>query len=180
VFDRIHCSFGRFIIEFSRFISKIGRYSSVGDFTVHIFNQMDFDRFLPNFTEFDQFFRKSTESEGGDFLVSTGFLNTGPTWQTAAGKSELCETSFKQTKFIVKVIDNERNRQQQRRRRKWKSDHHHAMDKGRCRGWVQLWFIWRDLLDFGARTFRTLLNRVIWGGKFYIGLLQINVAPHSF
>jgi hypothetical protein len=40
--DRIHCSFDRFIGEFDRFIDKIGRYSSVGDFTVHILNQIDF------------------------------------------------------------------------------------------------------------------------------------------
>jgi hypothetical protein len=33
-----------------------------------MFNQMDFCRF----------FRKPTESEGIDFLVSTSFLNTGP------------------------------------------------------------------------------------------------------
>jgi hypothetical protein len=66
VFDRIHCSCR------IRFIRKIGRYSSVGDFTVHIFNQMDFDRFLPNFT--DRFFQKLTKSEGTDFSVSTVFL----------------------------------------------------------------------------------------------------------
>jgi hypothetical protein len=35
---RIHCSFGRFIDEFSR-------YSSVENFTVYIFNQIDFDHF---------------------------------------------------------------------------------------------------------------------------------------
>jgi hypothetical protein len=53
VFDRIHGLFGRFIIEFGRFIRKISRYSSIGDgefggirvmdFTVHILNQIDFD-----------------------------------------------------------------------------------------------------------------------------------------
>jgi hypothetical protein len=58
MFDRIHCldqihySFNRFISEFDRFFSKIGWYSSVGDFTVHIFNQMDLDHFLPNSTGF--------------------------------------------------------------------------------------------------------------------------------
>jgi hypothetical protein len=62
VFDRIHCSCR------IRFIRKIGRYSSVEDFTVHIFNQIDFDRFLPNFT--DRFFQKLTKSEGTDFSVS--------------------------------------------------------------------------------------------------------------
>jgi hypothetical protein len=31
---------------------KIGRYSSVGDFTVHIFNQMDFGQFLSNLVSF--------------------------------------------------------------------------------------------------------------------------------
>jgi hypothetical protein len=40
-------------------------------------NQMDFGRFSPNFTEFGRFFRKPTGSEGADFLVSVGFLNTG-------------------------------------------------------------------------------------------------------
>jgi hypothetical protein len=39
----IYCLFGRFIDEFSRFIGKIYRYLSVGDFTIHIFNQMNFD-----------------------------------------------------------------------------------------------------------------------------------------
>jgi hypothetical protein len=38
---------------------------------------MDFSRFLPNFSEFGWFFQKPTESEGGDFLVFAGFLNTG-------------------------------------------------------------------------------------------------------
>jgi hypothetical protein len=38
---------------------------------------MDFGLFLPNFTKFDRFFRKPTESEGDDFLVSTYFLSTG-------------------------------------------------------------------------------------------------------
>jgi hypothetical protein len=49
---QIHCSFGWFIGEFGRFIGKIGRYSSVGDFTVHILNQMNFGRFLPNSADF--------------------------------------------------------------------------------------------------------------------------------
>jgi hypothetical protein len=48
----------------------------VGDFAVQILNQMDFGRFSPNFTEFGQFFQKPTGSEGADFLVSAGFLNT--------------------------------------------------------------------------------------------------------
>jgi hypothetical protein len=39
---------------------------------------MDFDRFSPNFTEFSRFFQKPAGSEGADFLVSTGFLNTAP------------------------------------------------------------------------------------------------------
>jgi hypothetical protein len=63
---RIHYSFGQFIGEFGQFISKIGRYSSLGDFTVHIFNQMDFNRF----------FRKPMGSEEADFLISASFLNT--------------------------------------------------------------------------------------------------------
>jgi hypothetical protein len=70
---RIHGSFDLFISEFSRFIGKIGRYSSVRDFTVYIFNQMDFSRFLSNFTKFSRFFQKPTESKGADFLVSTDF-----------------------------------------------------------------------------------------------------------
>jgi hypothetical protein len=70
---RIHYSFGQFIGEFGQFISKIDRYSSLGDFTVHIFNQMDFNRF---FIEFDRFFRKPTGSEEADFLISASFLNT--------------------------------------------------------------------------------------------------------
>jgi hypothetical protein len=73
---RIHCLFGRFISEFGRFIDKISRYSSIENLTVHIFNQIDFDRFLPNFIEFGRFFRKPTESGGDDFLVSTKILNT--------------------------------------------------------------------------------------------------------
>ncbi len=48
----------------------------VGDFTVQILNQMDFGRFSPNFTEFGRFFQKPAGSEGADFLVSAGFLNT--------------------------------------------------------------------------------------------------------
>jgi hypothetical protein len=48
----------------------------VGDFTVQILNQMDFDRFSLNFTEFDRFFWKPAGSEGADFFVSAGFLNT--------------------------------------------------------------------------------------------------------
>jgi hypothetical protein len=52
-------------------------------FHFHIFNQMDFGQFLLNFTEFDQFFLKPTKSEGADFLVSAGFLNTGPTLVSA-------------------------------------------------------------------------------------------------
>jgi hypothetical protein len=39
---------------------------------------MDFSRFSLNFTEFDRFFQKLSESEGADFLISTGFLNTAP------------------------------------------------------------------------------------------------------
>jgi hypothetical protein len=37
---------------------------------------MDFDYFLPNFTEFDRFFQKPTESVVADFLVTIGILNT--------------------------------------------------------------------------------------------------------
>jgi hypothetical protein len=48
----------------------------VGDFTVQILNQIDFGRFSPNFTEFGRFFQKLAGSEGADFLVSAGFLNT--------------------------------------------------------------------------------------------------------
>jgi hypothetical protein len=82
---RIHCSFGRFIGKFGRFIGKIVLYSSVGDFTIHIFNQMDFDRFLPIFIEFDRFFfQKPTGSEGADFSVSAGFFNTSPEIQLVA------------------------------------------------------------------------------------------------
>jgi hypothetical protein len=66
VFNRIHCSFVWFIREFSRFIGKIGRYSSVEDFTIHIFNQMNFS----------QFFQKPIKLEGPIFLMSAGFLNT--------------------------------------------------------------------------------------------------------
>jgi hypothetical protein len=32
--------------------------------SVGIFSQMNFGQFLPNFTEFDRFFQKLTESEG--------------------------------------------------------------------------------------------------------------------
>jgi hypothetical protein len=67
MFDRIHCSFSWFIDEFDW-------YSSVGDFTVHIFNQIDFNQFLPNFTKFNRFFKKPTESRGTDFVVSTQFF----------------------------------------------------------------------------------------------------------
>jgi hypothetical protein len=74
VFDRIGSY--RVYCSFSQFIGKIGRYSSVEDFTVHISNQMDFGRFLPVFTEFDRFFQKLTESEGANFFVSASFLNT--------------------------------------------------------------------------------------------------------
>jgi hypothetical protein len=38
---------------------------------------MDFGWFSSNFTEFGRFFQKPTGSEGVDFLVSAGFLNTG-------------------------------------------------------------------------------------------------------
>jgi hypothetical protein len=55
MFDRIHSSFCRFIGEFGWFIGKIDRYSSVGDFTVHIFNQMNFGQFLLNFNKFNRF-----------------------------------------------------------------------------------------------------------------------------
>jgi hypothetical protein len=77
VFSRIHCSFGRFISEFGRFIDKIVRYSSVGNFTVHIFNQMNFGRFFTEFYRIRLVFRKPTELEAADFLVSASFLNTG-------------------------------------------------------------------------------------------------------
>jgi hypothetical protein len=63
VFDRIHGLFGRFIIEFGRFIRKINRYSSIGDgefggirvmdFTVHILNA-DFYQILSNSDGFFQ------------------------------------------------------------------------------------------------------------------------------
>jgi hypothetical protein len=39
---------------------------------------MDFGRFSPNFIEFGRFFQKPAGSEGADFLVSAGFLNTAP------------------------------------------------------------------------------------------------------
>jgi hypothetical protein len=45
MFNRIHCSFGRFI-------GKIGRYSLVEDLTVHILNKIDFNWFLSNLTDF--------------------------------------------------------------------------------------------------------------------------------
>jgi hypothetical protein len=45
IYVKIHCSFGRFI-------DKISWYSSVGDFSIHIFNQMDFDLFLLNSSGF--------------------------------------------------------------------------------------------------------------------------------
>jgi diketogulonate reductase-like aldo/keto reductase len=38
---------------------------------------MDFDWFSLNFTEFGRFFQKPAGSEGADFLVSAGFLNSG-------------------------------------------------------------------------------------------------------
>jgi hypothetical protein len=38
---------------------------------------MNFGRFSPNFTKFGRFFQKPAGSEGTDFLVSAGFLNTG-------------------------------------------------------------------------------------------------------
>jgi hypothetical protein len=82
VFDRIHY-LGRIHCSFGWFIGKIGRYSSVEDFTIHIFNQMDFSRFLPNSTDF---FQKPTGSEGPDFLVSTDFLNTGCDCSWGAGE----------------------------------------------------------------------------------------------
>jgi hypothetical protein len=76
VFDRIHGLFGRFIIEFGRFIRKINRYSSIGDgefggirvmdFTVHILNA-DFYQILSNS---DGFFQ--TDKIGG----ADRFLNT--------------------------------------------------------------------------------------------------------
>jgi hypothetical protein len=37
---------------------------------------MDFDRILPNFTEFGRFFQKPMKFEWTNFVVSTGFLNT--------------------------------------------------------------------------------------------------------
>jgi hypothetical protein len=37
---------------------------------------MDFGQVSPNFTEFSRFFQKPAGSEGADFLVSAGFLNT--------------------------------------------------------------------------------------------------------
>jgi hypothetical protein len=74
VFDRNHCSFSRFIGEFSLFIGKIGRYSPVGDFTVHIFNQINFSQFLPNFTEFDPFFKKLAESDEANFFSVRQFF----------------------------------------------------------------------------------------------------------
>jgi hypothetical protein len=52
------------------------RIRTFGDFTVQILNQIDFGRFSPNFTEFGRFLRKPTGTEGTDFLVSTGFLNS--------------------------------------------------------------------------------------------------------
>jgi hypothetical protein len=82
MFDRIHCSCrihclsDRFISEFGRFIDKISRYSSIGDFIVHIFNQMDFGRFYRILSNSAVFFQKPTELGGDDFLVSTKILNT--------------------------------------------------------------------------------------------------------
>jgi hypothetical protein len=78
MFDRIHCSFSRFIDEFDWFIGKIDRYSSVGDFTVYIFNQIDFGRFLPNLADF---FLKIDRIRG-KFLVSINLLNTKMTSQS--------------------------------------------------------------------------------------------------
>jgi hypothetical protein len=38
------------------------------DFTVHILNQIDFNQFLSNFTEFGWFFQKPTGSKKADFF----------------------------------------------------------------------------------------------------------------
>jgi hypothetical protein len=76
MFDRIHClcqihgSFNQFIGEFDRFIDKISWYSSVENFTIYIFNQMNFNRFLPNSTNF----LKNRRTGGVDFLVSADFF----------------------------------------------------------------------------------------------------------
>jgi hypothetical protein len=101
MFDRIHClcqihgSFDRFIGEFDRFIDKISRYSSVGNFTIYIFNQMNFNRFLPNSTNFF----KNRRTGGVDFLVSADFsdllnppavMAAAPVTSSAAAASSSC------------------------------------------------------------------------------------------
>jgi hypothetical protein len=68
VFDRIHCPY-QIHCSFGRFIDKINRYLSVGDFTVHISNQINFDRFLPNLTDF---FLKPDGIEEIFFLKTNG------------------------------------------------------------------------------------------------------------
>jgi hypothetical protein len=84
MFDRIHC-WGLIQRSFGRFIGKIGRYSSVRDFTVHIFNQMNFGRFLSNFIKFSRFFFKIDGiREEANFLVSTDFLNITQSWLGSA------------------------------------------------------------------------------------------------
>jgi hypothetical protein len=50
--------------------------SSVEDITVHILNQINFDRFLLDFTEFGQFFSKTEKMRGGQFFsLHRFFLN---------------------------------------------------------------------------------------------------------
>jgi hypothetical protein len=52
----------------------------VGDFTVYIFNQINFNRFLLNFTKFIIFF-ENRRGQGANFLVFADFFNTPPTLQ---------------------------------------------------------------------------------------------------
>jgi hypothetical protein len=74
VFEQIHCSC-RIHCSFSRFISTIKGFLSVGDFTVHIFNQIDFSRFLLIFTKFSQFIQKLRR---GRFFNVRGFFKQCP------------------------------------------------------------------------------------------------------
>jgi hypothetical protein len=92
----------------SLFIRPVYRQNRpVGDFIVQILNQMDFGRFSPNFTEFGRFFQKPAGSEGADFLVSDGFLNTAFHNSTPSASvndvdliTHLAKTYSKQPQFL--------------------------------------------------------------------------------
>jgi hypothetical protein len=85
----------------SLFIQPVYRQNRpVGDFTVQILNQMDFG-------QFGRFFRKPAGSEGADFLVSAGFLNTACilSADSVFNSHKFLDLSYEYDGFILRHVD---------------------------------------------------------------------------